>query len=229
MDTRARLRKSLSGHSIPSWLDSSALVSVGIMFPSQGTGGTLIGGPCTFAQGSLRMNVSNGTLYVKKHRRPLLEWADRPVLGGHQSFSESKTLNNAVGFVLHSALLVPYHSWRISVSLCPSRLRELASDVRHFQHAKHHAATGHMTKDQVHVPFTRSQKGIPSEDELAVQKRGPSTFEQLDDLLEDSPLWTAVDLVVKQILGWPLYITFNTHGQAHYPKWTNRAPFDAWG
>lgn len=48
---------------------------------------------------------------------------------GHQSFSESKTINNAVGFVLHSAYVssrglgwleaypftsvgVPYHSWR---------------------------------------------------------------------------------------------------------------------
>lgn len=32
--------------------------------------------------------------------------------------------------VLHSLLLVPYHSWR-------------------FSHSRHHKATGHMTKDQV--------------------------------------------------------------------------------
>lgn len=60
---------------------------------------------------------------------------------GHQSFSASKRINNAVGFVLHSALLVPYHSWRIT-------------------HAQHHAATGHMTRDQVFVPKTRTQRGI---------------------------------------------------------------------
>lgn len=33
---------------------------------------------------------------------------------GHQAYSTSKAINNAVGWVLHSALLVPYHSWRIS-------------------------------------------------------------------------------------------------------------------
>lgn len=35
---------------------------------------------------------------------------------GHQAFSPSKTINNTVGLIFHSALLVPYHSWRISVS-----------------------------------------------------------------------------------------------------------------
>jgi fatty acid desaturase len=39
-------------------------------------------------------------------------------------------INNSVGWVLHSALLVPYHSWRIS-------------------HSRHHKATGHMSRDQV--------------------------------------------------------------------------------
>jgi omega-6 fatty acid desaturase (delta-12 desaturase) len=34
---------------------------------------------------------------------------------GHQSYSSSKRINNFVGWVLHSILLVPYHSWRISV------------------------------------------------------------------------------------------------------------------
>jgi omega-6 fatty acid desaturase (delta-12 desaturase) len=33
---------------------------------------------------------------------------------GHQAFSDSTTLNNTVGWFLHSFLLVPYHSWRIS-------------------------------------------------------------------------------------------------------------------
>ena len=31
---------------------------------------------------------------------------------GHQSFSESEFANNLIGTVLHSLLLVPYHSWR---------------------------------------------------------------------------------------------------------------------
>jgi len=57
---------------------------------------------------------------------------------GHQSFSDSKTINNFVGLVLHSILLVPYHPWRIS-------------------HGQHHASTGNIAKDQVFVPKRRSE------------------------------------------------------------------------
>ncbi|CCW69373.1 unnamed protein product [Phytomonas sp. Hart1] len=52
---------------------------------------------------------------------------------GHRAFSPRPKLNNTVGFILHSALLVPYHSWRIS-------------------HALHHKHTNHLTKDSVFVP-----------------------------------------------------------------------------
>jgi len=57
---------------------------------------------------------------------------------GHQSFSKWKSVNNSVGWVLHSALLVPYHSWRIS-------------------HGIHHKSTSHMDRDQVYVPKTARQ------------------------------------------------------------------------
>ncbi|CAI5741572.1 unnamed protein product [Hyaloperonospora brassicae] len=56
---------------------------------------------------------------------------------GHQSFCASEPVNNVLGLVLHSALLVPYHSWRIS-------------------HRKHHANTGSCENDEVFVPATRS-------------------------------------------------------------------------
>jgi omega-6 fatty acid desaturase (delta-12 desaturase) len=56
---------------------------------------------------------------------------------GHQAFSDSKTLNDAVGLVLHSALLVPYHPWRIT-------------------HGSHHKNTNHMDRDHVFVPQPRS-------------------------------------------------------------------------
>jgi len=57
---------------------------------------------------------------------------------GHQSFSKWKSVNDAVGWVLHSMLLVPYHSWRIT-------------------HGIHHKSTSHMGKDQVYVPKTKHQ------------------------------------------------------------------------
>ena len=56
---------------------------------------------------------------------------------GHQSFSASKQLNDSVGWVLHSALLVPYHSWRIS-------------------HKNHHSNTCSTTDDEVFTASPRS-------------------------------------------------------------------------
>lgn len=57
---------------------------------------------------------------------------------GHGAFSDYKSVNDTVGWLVHSALLVPYHSWRLS-------------------HSKHHKATGHMTRDMVFVPKSREQ------------------------------------------------------------------------
>lgn len=95
---------------------------------------------------------------------------------GHQAFSTSKTINNAVGWALHSALGVPYHSWRIS-------------------HAKHHAATSHCTRDEAYVPRTRSEKGLPALDaaneDLSGGRVDEKIQEELWDALGDSPLGAA--------------------------------------
>ena len=96
--------------------------------------------------------------------------------GGHQAFSTSKTLNNAVGLVLHSLVLVPYHSWRIS-------------------HSKHHAATGHMTREEVFVPSTRSQKVKPEAERKIVKKDGLD----MEELLEDAPIYRLYYLLVQQV------------------------------
>jgi len=56
---------------------------------------------------------------------------------GHQAFSSSRFVNDAVGFVLHSALLVPYWSWK-------------------YTHASHHAHTCSVEHDEVFLPATRS-------------------------------------------------------------------------
>ena len=56
---------------------------------------------------------------------------------GHQSFSDYEWVNNLVGTVCHSALLVPYHSWRIT-------------------HGKHHNNTGSCDNDEVFSPAFRS-------------------------------------------------------------------------
>ena len=52
---------------------------------------------------------------------------------GHGAFSKNKLVQDTVGFVFHSALLVPYFSWQRS-------------------HALHHAKTNHLTQGETHVP-----------------------------------------------------------------------------
>jgi len=102
---------------------------------------------------------------------------------GHQSFSPSKTLNDTVGFICHSALLVPYFSWKIS-------------------HGKHHKSTGHMERDMVFVPKTREQ---------FASKIGYYVHE-LSELAEETPIATAGTLLGQQLMGWIMYISTNVTG-----------------
>ncbi|KII86959.1 hypothetical protein PLICRDRAFT_113984 [Plicaturopsis crispa FD-325 SS-3] len=125
---------------------------------------------------------------------------------GHQAFSESKTINNTVGWVLHSALGVPYQAWRIT-------------------HAKHHASTGHMTQDQVHVPKTRSQRGLPPLDLSKEDVWGSSVADEvkkeLYEALGDSPIGACWHLFTYFSVGWIAYLLRNASGQRRYPKGTN--------
>nr|BAF45335.1 fatty acid desaturase [Coprinopsis cinerea] len=123
---------------------------------------------------------------------------------GHQAFSESKAVNNAWGWVLHSAVGVPYYSWRIT-------------------HAKHHASTGHMTQDQVFVPHTRSELGLPPLNQEGENLLGSRVSEvikrELWDALGDSPIGAIIGSAKYLLGGWPAYILMNASGQKRYPKW----------
>ncbi|CAI8504910.1 unnamed protein product [Pichia kudriavzevii] len=82
---------------------------------------------------------------------------------GHQAFSDYGWLNDTVGWVLHSYLLVPYFSWK-------------------YSHGKHHKATGHLTRDMVFVPPTveqfKERRNVISLSELAADTP-ISTFKEL--------------------------------------------------
>merc|ERR1719231_2060001 len=52
---------------------------------------------------------------------------------GHAAFSDNRFVQDLVGYILHTALLVPYFSCQHS-------------------HAVHHANTNHITKGETHVP-----------------------------------------------------------------------------
>lgn len=64
---------------------------------------------------------------------------------GHGGFTDSRLVNDTVGFLIHSALLTPYFSWALT-------------------HAKHHHYTNHMTMGETWVP------SMAPPDKKAVQK-----------------------------------------------------------
>jgi omega-6 fatty acid desaturase / acyl-lipid omega-6 desaturase (Delta-12 desaturase) len=119
---------------------------------------------------------------------------------GHQAFSASRGLNDIVGWILHSALLVPYFSWQIT-------------------HGKHHKATGHISRDFVFVPPTRSEvirrhggnpSEFPVEEELTEDQEN-----KLYDLLEEAPLVTLFIVIVQQVFGWFGYLFVNLTAQVY--------------
>lgn len=56
---------------------------------------------------------------------------------GHHAFSDYQWLDDTIGLVLHSALLVPYFSWK-------------------YSHRRHHSNTGSLDRDEVFVPKLKS-------------------------------------------------------------------------
>ncbi|KAG5989938.1 Oleate hydroxylase fah12 [Claviceps spartinae] len=102
---------------------------------------------------------------------------------GHGAFSPSTLTNDITGWVLHSALLVPYFSWK-------------------FSHSAHHKGTGNMERDMAFLPRTRAQYAT----------RLGRAMEQLGDLYEETPIYTVGFLIFQQLLGWPSYLIANVTG-----------------
>jgi fatty acid desaturase len=59
---------------------------------------------------------------------------------GHRAFAKQNWLQDAIGYCLHSSLLVPYFSWQRS-------------------HAVHHARTNHLDLGETHVPLRDTTPG----------------------------------------------------------------------
>nr|ADV36122.1 omega-3 fatty acid desaturase [Mortierella alpina] len=122
---------------------------------------------------------------------------------GHGAFSDSKTINTIFGWVLHSALLVPYQAWAMS-------------------HSKHHKGTGSMSKDVVFIPATRSYKGLPAlekpaeEEEVSEQEH----HHHNESIFAETPIYTLGALLFVLTFGWPLYLIVNFSGH-EAPHWVN--------
>jgi len=117
---------------------------------------------------------------------------------GHGAFSDNRLLQDAVGFVLHSILLVPYFSWQRS-------------------HAVHHARTNHIYEGETHVPTV-----VDGRD----GHETPGGAEQLDlakSLGERRHGF--YQLFGHLIIGWPSYILAGLTGGGKYGKSNHFWPF----
>ncbi|KAI8802232.1 delta-12 fatty acid desaturase [Cladochytrium replicatum] len=114
---------------------------------------------------------------------------------GHRGFSDYAWVDNTVGFVLHTSLLVPFFSWK-------------------YTHAKHHKANAHMDKDQVFVPSTRSDYKLPP------LKKGDENDHDLKHVIQDSPIYLLLGILRMVLIGWPAYLLINSSGQ-RYGTWTS--------
>lgn len=83
-----------------------------------------------------------------------------------------------------------------------------------------------MTQDQVFVPKTRSERGLPAFDPNQENLQGSSVTEEvmkeLWEAIGDTPLATTLGSASYLLFGWPMYIIRNSSGQKRYPVGTNR-------
>lgn len=102
---------------------------------------------------------------------------------GHQALSPSRKFNNSAGLLIHSLLLVPYHSWR-------------------FTHAQHHKSTNNMEQDIAFVPKTK-------EEWLEARKaRSSKPIWGYWEVVEDMPIINLLILVGHQLIAWPGTLIF---------------------
>ncbi|KAK0506111.1 fatty acid desaturase-domain-containing protein [Armillaria luteobubalina] len=126
-----------------------------------------------------------------------LVWAGIFCLGhdaGHGTLYRSTKINNLIGFVLHTALLIPYYAWRAT-------------------HHAHHKATSSMERDENYVPYLRSDFGLPS-------KAKARQFDY-DEVFEETPIYTLSRMLIMQGFGWWVYLAKNTMGSKMYAPGTN--------
>jgi len=98
---------------------------------------------------------------------------------GHGAFSDNKTLQDTVGYILHTALMVPYFSWQRS-------------------HAVHHSKTNHVFEGETHVPYTmETGKKTLAKREFFQNALG----ERLGNII-----YGGIRMVSHLVFGWPAYL-----------------------
>jgi omega-6 fatty acid desaturase (delta-12 desaturase) len=132
---------------------------------------------------------------------------------GHQAFSPSKFVNNAVGFVLHTMLLVPYFSWQ-------------------YTHFQHHARTNNLIEDTVHVPRMKYAKRVNLDTIADINEALNGHKQAVPYSLNPTPMSSTKMMSIKKknrsllsrivrvlnltVLGWPTYLFMNFTGSPKY-------------
>jgi omega-6 fatty acid desaturase (delta-12 desaturase) len=83
-----------------------------------------------------------------------------------------------------------------------------------------------MNRDEVFVPKTKSfmmdRCGKKEGEGKKIVEKGPDgQVSELEELLEDAPIYRLWTTVMQQLVGWFAYLAVNASGQKSYPKWTN--------
>ncbi|KAI2494450.1 fatty acid desaturase [Fragilaria crotonensis] len=104
---------------------------------------------------------------------------------GHGA-SKNKALQDAVGYIIHSVMLVPYYSWQRS-------------------HAVHHQYTNNVELGETHVPETMVTK-----DEGSFARR--DSFIKLFGETNGIKAWGGLQGFLHLIVGWPAYLLIGATG-----------------
>jgi fatty acid desaturase len=104
---------------------------------------------------------------------------------GHGAFGRTRLENDAVGFVLHSLLLVPYFSWQ-------------------YSHNKHHKYTNHLIRGETHVP--------PSSNGASGHLKAKRLLSRIFGGDTGDDVFAFFSLVAMLLGGWPAYMFFNISG-----------------
>ncbi|EIW53692.1 uncharacterized protein TRAVEDRAFT_52811 [Trametes versicolor FP-101664 SS1] len=113
---------------------------------------------------------------------------------GHDALSPHAWVNMVLGMGLHTFVLTPYFAWRIT-------------------HRSHHKGANNLARDETYHPFTRTDLKLPDA-EIAT----PMDYKEL---IEETPLFTLFKMVIRQFLGFQLYLIHNRKGNPKYPPGTS--------
>ena len=108
---------------------------------------------------------------------------------GHGAFSQNKTLETVIGYLLHSLLLVPYFSWQRS-------------------HAVHHRFTNNVTHGETHVPLVIKGNGV-------TEKVGGEKELYFSNSIGKRN-YGILQIFLHLIFGWPAYLLTGSTGGIKY-------------